>query len=128
MFGGFAPWHRPCSQKFAYAPGRLEHHHNEEVIYMVFVISYRKKHASSKIRQSFFAQHNSEPSLDQVQALVNRITNGDFAEKTIAFQKCPGFDADELIRAGISVRSLEPETRAGTNLGPANQISRSDVR
>jgi hypothetical protein len=96
---------------------------------MVFVISYRKKHASSKIRQSFFAQHNSEPSLDQVQALVNRITNGDFAEKSIAFQKCPGFDADELVRSGIAVRSFEGEaSRPVIDPKPESRISRSDVR
>ena len=80
---------------------------------MLFVVSYRKKHASSKSRESFFAQHNGQPTVDQIQALVNRISSGNFAEKTIALQKCPGFDTDELIKAGITVFRFESEARPG---------------
>jgi hypothetical protein len=76
---------------------------------MLFVISYRKKHASSKSRKSFFAEHDQQPSLDQIQALVNKVSGGNFAEQTIALQKCPGFDTDELIKAGITVLRFEPE-------------------
>ena len=76
---------------------------------MLYVISYRKKHASSKSRKSFFAEHNQQPSLDQIQALVNKVSGGNFAGKTIALQKCPGFDTDELIKAGITVFRFEPE-------------------
>lgn len=80
---------------------------------MLFVVSYRKKHASSKSRESFFAQHNGQPTVDQIQALVNRISSGNFAEKTIALQKCPGFDTDELIKAGITVFRFEPDAQPG---------------
>ncbi|HXV79444.1 MAG TPA: hypothetical protein VEG60_06170 [Candidatus Binatia bacterium] len=76
---------------------------------MLFVVSYRKKHASSKSRKSFFAEHNGEPSLEQIKALVNNISKGDFVEKTIALQKCPGFDTDELLKAGVTVVRFEPE-------------------
>ena len=76
---------------------------------MLFVISYRKKHASSKSRKSFFAEHNEQPSAEQVQALVNSVSRGNFAENTVAVQKCPGFNTDELIKAGITVLRFEPE-------------------
>jgi hypothetical protein len=76
---------------------------------MLFVVSYRKKHASSKSRKSFFAEHNEEPSSEQIHALVNTISKGDFVEKTIALQKCPGFDTDELNKAGVTVFRFAPE-------------------
>lgn len=96
---------------------------------MLFVISYRKKHASSKSRKSFFAEHNEQPSLDQIQALVNRVSGGNFAEKTIAFQKCPGFDTDELIKAGITVVRFEPEAQlGGTGTGHEAPTSRFETR
>jgi len=78
---------------------------------MLFLISYRKKHASSKTRKSFFAEHDVEPSVEQIQALVNSVSRGDFAEKTLALQKCPGFDTDDLIKAGITVLRFEPEAK-----------------
>ncbi|MCM3901154.1 MAG: hypothetical protein ND866_05565, partial [Pyrinomonadaceae bacterium] len=46
---------------------------------------------------------------EQIQALVNSISRGNFAENTIALQKCPGFDTDELIKAGITVVRFKPE-------------------
>ena len=78
---------------------------------MLFIVSYRKKHASSKSRKSFFAEHDEEPLQEQVQALVNSISRGNFAENTIALQKCPGVDTDELIKAGITVVRFEPEAQ-----------------
>jgi hypothetical protein len=96
-----------------------------EVIRMLFVVTYRKKHASSKSRKSFFAEHNEQPSVEQIHALVNSISAGNFAEKTIALQKCPGFDTDELIKAGISVFRFEPEAQlAGTGAGLEATTSR----
>jgi hypothetical protein len=80
---------------------------------MLFLVTYRKKHASSKSRKSFFAEHNEQPSLEQIQALVNSVSRGNFAEKTIALQKCPGFDSAELIKAGITVLRFEPEAQLG---------------
>ncbi|HSE88913.1 MAG TPA: hypothetical protein VLJ79_22035 [Candidatus Binatia bacterium] len=96
---------------------------------MLFVVSYRKKHASSKSRKSFFAEHNEEPSLEQIQALVNSESRGNFAEKTIAIQKCPGFNTDELIRAGITVLRFEPEAQlGGTGTGHEAPTSRLETR
>jgi len=86
---------------------------------MLFVVSYKKKHASSKTRKSFFAEHNEQPSVEQVRALVNSISGGNFAEKTTAFQKCPGFDTDELIAAGITVFRFESEAQIG---GPGTDL------
>jgi hypothetical protein len=81
---------------------------------MLFVVSYKKKHASSKSRKSFFAEHNEQPSPEQVQSLVNSVSRGNFAENTIALQKCPGFDTDELLKAGITVLRFEPEAPLGS--------------
>jgi hypothetical protein len=95
---------------------------------MLFLISYRKKHASSKTRKSFFAEHDVEPSVEQIQALVTSVSRGDFAEKTVAFQKCPGFDTDELIKAGITVLRFEPEGQVdGTDAPHEAATSRSDT-
>src|SRR5262245_66564112 len=76
---------------------------------MLFVVSYRKKHASSKSRKSFFAEHNEQPSQEPIHALVSSVSRGNFAENTIALQKCPGFDGDVLLKAGITVVRFEPE-------------------
>ena len=96
---------------------------------MIFVVSYRKKHASSKSRKSFFAEHNEEPSQEQIQALVNSESRGNFAEKTIALQKCPGFNTEELIRAGIMVFRFEPEPQiGGTDTGHEAPTSRFESR
>ena len=78
---------------------------------MLFVVSYRKKHASSKSRKSFFAEHNEQPSQQQIRALVNSVSGGNFVENTIALQKFPGFETDELTRAGITVVRFEPEAQ-----------------
>ena|ERR671925_1627226 len=80
---------------------------------MLFVVSYRKKHASSKTRKSFFAEHNDQPSAEQIEALVNNVSGGNFAQGTIALQKCPGFDTSELIKAGITVVRFESEGQLG---------------
>jgi hypothetical protein len=96
---------------------------------MLFVVSYRKKHASSKSRKSFFAEHNEQPSSGQVQALVNSVSDGNFAENTIALQKCPGFDTDELIKAGITVLRFEPEAQLrGSGSGHEAPTSRFETR
>jgi hypothetical protein len=96
---------------------------------MLFVVSYRKKHASSKSRKTFFAEHDAQPSQEQIQALVNSISRGNFAENTIALQKCPGFDTDELIKAGITVVRFEPEARVdGTGAAHEAPTSRFETR
>jgi hypothetical protein len=96
---------------------------------MLFVVSYRKKHASSKSRKSFFAEHDEQPSKEQIHALVNSISRGNFAEGTIALQKCPGFDTDELIKAGITVVRFEPEVQlGGTGAGHEAPTSRFETR
>ncbi len=96
---------------------------------MLFLVSYRKKHASSKSRKSFFAEHNQEPSPEQIQALVNTESRGNFAEKTITIQKCPGFDTDELTKAGITVFRFEPEAQLdGTGTDHEAPTSRFETR
>ena len=96
---------------------------------MIFVVSYRKKHASSKSRKSFFAEHDEQPSPEQIQALVNSISRGNFAENTIALQKCSGFDADELIKAGITVVRFESEAQLDeTGTGHESPASRFETR
>jgi hypothetical protein len=80
---------------------------------MLFVVSYKEKHASSKSRKTFFAEYNEQPSAEQIQALVNTISEGDFREKTIALNKCPGFQANDLIKAGIAVFSFETAAELG---------------
>ena len=96
---------------------------------MIFVVSYRKKHASSKSRKSFFAEHDEQPSQEQIQALVNSESRGNFAENTIALQKCPGFDSHEMIKAGISVVRFEPEVQLGeTGTGQESPASRFETR
>jgi len=96
---------------------------------MLFVVSYRKKHASSKSRKSFFAEHDEQPSQEQIRALVNSISLGNFAENTIALQKCPGFDTDELIKAGITVVRFEPEAQLdGTGTAHEAPTSRFETR
>jgi hypothetical protein len=95
---------------------------------MLFVVSYRKKHASSKSRKSFFAEHNEQPSQEQIRTLVHRVSRGDFAENTIALQKCPGFETEELIRAGITVVRFESEAPlGGTGASDEAPTSRSET-
>lgn len=96
---------------------------------MLFLVSYRKKHASSKSRKSFFAEHNQEPSPEQIQALVNTESRGNFAYKTITIQKCPGFDTEELTKAGITVFRFEPEAQLdGTGTRHEAPASRFETR
>lgn len=96
---------------------------------MLFVISYRKKHASSKSRKSFFAEHDKQPSEAQIRALVNSVSRGNYAEHTIAFQKFPGFEAEELTRAGITVARFEPEAQLdGTSDSSETSMSRIETR
>jgi hypothetical protein len=96
---------------------------------MLFVVSYRKKHASSKTRKSFFAEHSDQPSAEQIEALVNSISGGNFAQGTIALQKCPGFDTSELIKGGITVLRFEPEAQlGGTVTGHEVPTSRIEIR
>ena len=94
---------------------------------MLFIVSYRKKHASSKTRKTFFAEHNEQPSVAQIQALVNSISGGNFAQGTIALQKCPGFDTDELIKTGIKVFRFEPEAQLG-GTGAGHEAPTSDTK
>lgn len=77
---------------------------------MVFLISYRKKpHASqhnANLRKKFFAVHQESPSQDDVEQLVRRVSDGDFAEASIEFERCAGFDEEELSRCGVTVYYL----------------------
>jgi hypothetical protein len=96
---------------------------------MIFIVSYRKKHASSKSRKSFFAEHDEQPSQEQIRALVNSVSGGNFVENTIALQKFPGFETDELTRAGITVIRFEPEAQIdGTGASGEAPTSRLETR
>jgi hypothetical protein len=96
---------------------------------MIFIVSYRKKHASSKSRKSFFAEHDEQPSQEQIRALVNSVSGGNFVENTIALQKFPGFETDELTRAGITLIRFEPEAQIdGTGASGEAPTSRLETR
>ena len=96
---------------------------------MIFIVSYRKKHASSKSRKSFFAEHDEQPSQGQIRGLVNSVSGGNFVENTIALQKFPGFETDELTRAGITVVRFEPEAQTdGTGVSSEGPTSRLETR
>jgi hypothetical protein len=77
---------------------------------MIFLISYRKKPQGLKLqcnlRKKFFAEHGENPSSEEIEALVKRVSGGDFAEASVEFQKCVGFDAEELARCGVTVYRL----------------------
>jgi hypothetical protein len=80
-------------------------------------------------REKFLCRIQREPSQEQIQALVNSESRGNFAEKTIALQKCPGFNIEELIRAGITVFRFEPEPQlGGTGTGHEAPTSRFESR
>jgi hypothetical protein len=89
---------------------------------MIYLISYRKKPVASQLhitlRKKFFAAHPENPSREDIERLVRRVSDGDFAEASIEFEKCVGFDADELSRCGVTVYRLdgEPSPRALTSL------------
>jgi hypothetical protein len=78
---------------------------------MIFLISYRRKPVASQLkinlRKKFFAAHPDSPSREDVERLVRRVSDGDFAEASIEFEKCVGFDADELSRCGVTVHRLD---------------------
>ncbi len=74
---------------------------------MVFLISYRRKFAGTKLqaslRKSFFAVHQDQPSREEIEQLVDHVSQGAFALSSIEIQKCIGFDPEELIKAGVPV-------------------------
>lgn len=74
---------------------------------MVFLVSYRKKFDGAKLqpnlRKTFFAEHPDEPTAEEIEQLVNFVSQGEFATATIQLQKCVGFEAAELIKCGVAV-------------------------
>src|SRR5262245_5886277 len=126
-----AAWHCPCSEEILHRQNHddwTSKHNHKDLIPMLFLITYRKKHASSKSRKSFFAAHDDQPSVEQIQALVNSVSRGDFAEKTVALQKCQGFDTDDLIKAGITVLRFEPEAKLDGTGAAHEPPTRSETR
>lgn len=93
---------------------------------MVFLISYRKRLDNEKLqlklRKTFFAEYPGKPSIDDIKTLVQRISQGDFAEETVEFQECIGFAAEELTRAGVPVHHLETVSE------PAKRLEAFGVR
>jgi hypothetical protein len=74
---------------------------------MVFLISYRKKFDRTKLqtslRENFFAEHRGQPSVEEVEQLVDHVSQGEFAKSSIEIQRCVGFDAAELTKCGVIV-------------------------
>ena len=74
---------------------------------MVFLISYRNNFDGTKLqtslRKTFFAVHQDHPSAQEIEQLVDRVSHGQFAKSTIEIQRCIGFDAQELTKAGVTV-------------------------
>jgi hypothetical protein len=74
---------------------------------MVFLVSYRKKFDGAKLqanlRKTFFAEHPSQPTAEEIEQLVDFVSQGEFAIATIQLQKCVGFDAAELSKCGVAV-------------------------
>ena len=56
---------------------------------MIFVVSYRKKHASSKSRKSFFAEHDEQPSQEQSKRSEQRKSR-QFCRKHYCASEMPG--------------------------------------
>jgi hypothetical protein len=77
---------------------------------MVFFVSYRRNLGGTKfqtnLRKTFFAVHPEQPSKEQIEQLVDFVSGGEFAQSSIEIQRCIGFDADELSKAGVTVYSF----------------------
>lgn len=83
---------------------------------MVFLISYRKKFDGTKLqanlRKTFFAEHANQPSVEEIEQLVDYVSHGEFAKSSIQLQKCVGFEPADLSKNGVTVyrfRSAPPE-------------------
>ena len=74
---------------------------------MVFLISYRKKFDGVKLqanlRKTFFAEHPDQPTPEEIEQLVDSVSQGEFARASVQLQKCVGFDAVELTKCGVTV-------------------------
>jgi hypothetical protein len=74
---------------------------------MVFFISYRKTYGGTKLqsslRKTFFAVHQDHPSTEEIERLVDHVSQGKFAKSSIELQRCIGFDAEQLTKAGVTV-------------------------
>ena len=67
---------------------------------MIFMITYENKKdaadAHSNFTRSFFAEHPSDPSPEMVRKLVDQVSQGNFAEKTIEITEWLEFDAEAM--------------------------------
>lgn len=85
---------------------------------MVFLISYRKKIDGTKpqtnLRKTFLAEHPDRPSAEEIEQLVDYVSQGEFAQSSIELQKYVGFDAAELTKCGVTVHRFRagPAERA----------------
>ena len=74
---------------------------------IVFLISYRKKFDGTKLqtnlRKTFFAEHPDHPSTDEIEQLVDSVSQGEFGKSSIQLQRCIGFDAADLSKSGVTV-------------------------
>ncbi len=74
---------------------------------MVFFVSYRRHLGGTafqaNLRKTFFAVHKKQLSREEIVQLVDYISQGEFAPASIEFQRCIGFDPEELNKAGVTV-------------------------
>lgn len=57
----------------------------------------------TSLRKTFFAVHQNHPSAEEIERLVDHVSQGEFAKSTIELQRCIAFDAEELTKAGVTV-------------------------
>jgi hypothetical protein len=86
---------------------------------MVFLVSYRKKFDGAKLqanlRKTFFAEHPSQPTAEEIEQLVDFVSQGEFAMASIQLQNCVGFDAVELSKCGVAVYRFKAKSTERTS-------------
>jgi hypothetical protein len=74
---------------------------------MVFEITYRRKDANtSRPKQSYFLEKETQPDRKELVELLNRLTPGVYQEETIEVQICGTFDTQVLRNLGIPIYRL----------------------
>jgi hypothetical protein len=77
---------------------------------MVFEISYRTKwnltDPRSKFSRSFFVEHHEAPSGEEIEAVVRRVSEGDFGRASIKIEQYTFFAAESLKKVGMPVYRL----------------------
>jgi hypothetical protein len=78
---------------------------------MVFEISYTRKRdpadPHSKFNRSFFVEHDSAPSREEVEILVEWVSQGNFEPASIHIKEYKLFAAESLKKVGMPVYKLD---------------------